>query len=201
MVADVWEKHGWDFHAKSGSSGPCRLFLHVLGKNRSSKNVWENAWKSQTSFFQKTFRYLWRFYSLLFHGFFVAFQWPFRGPLLSRKRVFGPFSWLFRRGQVLHAQASSRSTRLLVYTLGHHVGVSPGEDTDSEWGLAPKKKSSEECGLAGKDLVLGVSSEDWVEGGWSQLGLACRGDSSISSLTGCALLGGLHRGFWSALCK
>ena len=27
--------------------------------------------------------------------FFVAFSWLFRGPLLSRKTVFGPFSWLF----------------------------------------------------------------------------------------------------------
>ena len=45
---------------------------------------------------QKTFRYLWRFYSLLFRGFFVAFPWLFRGPLLSRKTVFGPFLWLFR---------------------------------------------------------------------------------------------------------
>ena len=45
---------------------------------------------------QKTFRYLWRFYSLLFRGFFVAFPWLFRDPLLSRKTVFGPFSWLFR---------------------------------------------------------------------------------------------------------
>ena len=34
---------------------------------------------------QKTFRY-----------FFVAFSWFFRGPLLSRKTVFGPFSLLFR---------------------------------------------------------------------------------------------------------
>ena len=45
---------------------------------------------------QKTFRYLWRFYSLLFRGFFVVFSWLFRGPLLSRKTVFGPFSLLFR---------------------------------------------------------------------------------------------------------
>ena len=44
---------------------------------------------------QKTFRYLWRFYSLLFRGFFVLFSWLFRGPLLSRKTVFGPFSLLF----------------------------------------------------------------------------------------------------------
>ena len=62
--------------------------------------------------------------------------------------------------------------RLLVYACCLHVGVSPGEDTDSEWGLAPKKNSSEDCGLAEKDLVLEVSSEDWVEGEWSQLGLA-----------------------------
>ena len=41
---------------------------------------------------QKTFRYLWRFYSLLFRG----FSWLFRGPLLSRKTMFGPFSLLFR---------------------------------------------------------------------------------------------------------
>ena len=75
-------------------------------------------------FCQKTFRYLWRFYSLL-----------------------------FRRGRSQHTQASSRATPPLAYTRGHHVGVSPGEDTDSEWGLAPKKKSSEEGGLAGKDLV------------------------------------------------
>ena len=45
---------------------------------------------------QKTFRYLWRFYSLLFRGFSVAFPWLFRGPLRSRKTVFGRFSWLFR---------------------------------------------------------------------------------------------------------
>ena len=28
VVADVWEKDVWDFHAESGSSGPCRPFLH-----------------------------------------------------------------------------------------------------------------------------------------------------------------------------
>ena len=66
----------------------------------------------------------------------------------------------FRRGREQHTRASSRATRLLVYTRGRHVGVSPGEGTDSEWGLAPKKKSSEEGGLAEKDLVPGVSSED-----------------------------------------
>ena len=31
-VADVWEKDVWEFQAKSGSSGSCRLFLHFLGK-------------------------------------------------------------------------------------------------------------------------------------------------------------------------
>ena len=45
---------------------------------------------------QKTFHYLWGFYLLLFRGFFVAFPWLFRGPLPSRKTVFGPFSWFFR---------------------------------------------------------------------------------------------------------
>ena len=122
---------------------------------------------------QKTFRYLWRFYSLIFRGFLVAFP------------------WLFRAGREQHSKASPIATGLLVYTCCHHVGVSPGEDTDSEWGLAPKKKSSEDCGLADKDLVLEVSSEDWVEGDWSQLGLARWGGSSMSSLTGYVLLGGL----------
>ena len=31
-VADVWEKDVWEFQAKSGCSGSCRLFLHFLGK-------------------------------------------------------------------------------------------------------------------------------------------------------------------------
>ena len=47
-------------------------------------------------FSQKTFRYLLRFCSLLFRGFFVVFSWLFRGPHLLRKTVFGRFSWLFR---------------------------------------------------------------------------------------------------------
>ena len=32
VVADVWEKDVWEFQAKSGSSGSCRLFLHFRGK-------------------------------------------------------------------------------------------------------------------------------------------------------------------------
>ena len=32
LFADVWEKDVWEFQAKSGSSGSCRLFLHFLGK-------------------------------------------------------------------------------------------------------------------------------------------------------------------------
>ena len=48
VVADVWEKDVWDFQAKSGSSGSCRLFLHFLGKIA----VQGDPWKSQTSFFQ-----------------------------------------------------------------------------------------------------------------------------------------------------
>ena len=31
VVADVWEKDVWEFQAKSGSLGSCRLFLHFLG--------------------------------------------------------------------------------------------------------------------------------------------------------------------------
>ena len=31
-IADVWEKDVWEFQAKSGSSGSCRLFLRFLGK-------------------------------------------------------------------------------------------------------------------------------------------------------------------------
>ena len=29
---DVWKKDVWEFQARSGSSGSCRLFLHFLGK-------------------------------------------------------------------------------------------------------------------------------------------------------------------------
>ena len=32
MAADVCMKDVWEFQAKSGSSGSCRLFLHFLGK-------------------------------------------------------------------------------------------------------------------------------------------------------------------------
>ena len=35
-------------------------------------------------------------FSLLVAFLLVTFSWLFRGPLLSRKTVFGPFSWLFR---------------------------------------------------------------------------------------------------------
>ena len=51
VVSDVWEKDVWDFQAKSGSSGFCRLFPR-FEETRSSKNVWESTWKFQTSFFQ-----------------------------------------------------------------------------------------------------------------------------------------------------
>ena len=122
-------------------------FLSQLDPNSGScREILPPFWPPA---YQKTFRYLWRFYSLL-----------------------------FRAGPEHHSNASSSSTRLLVYACCHHVGVSPGEDTDSEWGLAPKKNSSEDCGLAERDLVLEVSSEDWVEGEWSQLGLARWGGSS-----------------------
>ena len=32
LVADVWKEAVWEFRAKSGSSGSCRLFLHFLRK-------------------------------------------------------------------------------------------------------------------------------------------------------------------------
>ena len=58
-VADVWEKDVWEFQAKSGSSGACCPFLHFLGENHSSKNVWGNTWNSQTSFFQTSTPFWW----------------------------------------------------------------------------------------------------------------------------------------------
>ena len=36
-VADVWKKGVWEFQAKSGSSGSCRLFLHFLGKIKAKE--------------------------------------------------------------------------------------------------------------------------------------------------------------------
>ena len=50
MAADVWEKDVWEFQAKSGRFLP--PFPSFPRENRNSRNVWENAWKSQTSFFQ-----------------------------------------------------------------------------------------------------------------------------------------------------
>ena len=47
--------------------------------------------------------------------FFVVFSWLFRGPLLSRKTVFGPFSWLFRGpcfGQILRVLALEQSSEI-----------------------------------------------------------------------------------------
>ena len=103
----------------------------------------------------------------------------------------------FTRYFFVHSQASAThrhpagSTKQLTYPGGHHAGVSPGEFTGSLWGLAPKKNSSEEVGLAEKGLAPGVSSKDWVEGVVSQVGLASLGVSVTSSRTGVELLGGL----------
>ena len=51
--------------------------------------------------------------------FFVFFSWLFRGPLLSRKTVFGPFSLLFRGffvapvlGKILRVLALEQSSEL-----------------------------------------------------------------------------------------
>ena len=41
-------------------------------------------------------RHLSEDFSLLVAFLLVTFSWLFRGPLLSRKTVFGPFSWFFR---------------------------------------------------------------------------------------------------------
>ena len=116
-----------------------------------------------TTFNQKTFRYLWRFYSLFFRGFFVAFPWFFRGPLLSRRTnsVLGFFRWIRQRNST---KASDCLPRQLAYPGGYHADVSPGEDIGSWRGLAPKKNSSEEVGLAEKGLAPGVSSEEFFRG-------------------------------------
>ena len=37
VVADVWEKDVWDFQAKSGSSGSCRLCLHFRTSKMSGQ--------------------------------------------------------------------------------------------------------------------------------------------------------------------
>ena len=63
-VADVWKKDVWEFQAKSGSLGSCRLFLHFLGKIAVRKNVWESTWKSQTSFLQTSAAF-WDFLDLI----------------------------------------------------------------------------------------------------------------------------------------
>ena len=51
------------------------------------------------------------------HYFFVAFSWffswLFRGPHLLGKTVFGPFSWLFRFGQILRVLALEKSSESL----------------------------------------------------------------------------------------
>ena len=39
VVADVWERDVWDFQAKSGSSGSCRLFINFLGKIAAQKKT------------------------------------------------------------------------------------------------------------------------------------------------------------------
>ena len=93
----------------------------------------------------------------------VGQGWFFRGPLLSGKTVFGPFSLLFRpfpRQREPNASGSFYGASSLPGR--PHAGVSPGEFTGSWWGLAPKKNSSEELGLAEKGRALEVSSEDCV---------------------------------------
>ena len=54
-------------------------------------------------------------FSLLVAFLLVTFSWLFRGPLLSRKTVFGPFSLLFRGprfGQILRVLALEQSSEV-----------------------------------------------------------------------------------------
>ena len=56
---------------------------------------------------QKTFHYLWRFYFLLFRGFFVALSWLFRGPCCLEKHCLCPFRGfcgLFFLGNFTHTR-------------------------------------------------------------------------------------------------
>ena len=62
---------------------------------------------------KKGFRRLFVTCGVFTRYFFVTFSWLFRGPLLSRKTVFGPFSWLFRGprfGQNLRVLALEQSS-------------------------------------------------------------------------------------------
>ena len=69
---------------------------------------------------QKAFRNLWRFYSLLFRGFFVVFSWLFVALFCLEKQCSGlfryffvVFSWLFRGpscGQILRVLALEQSS-------------------------------------------------------------------------------------------
>ena len=117
----------------------------------------------ETALFQKTFRYLWLFYSVLFRGFFVVFSWLFRGPLLSRKTVFGPFfvtfSWLFRGprfGQILRVLALEQSSDFCLLSKSSPEGarmllVRPGTCLKKGW-VGPARHPpllSESFGRAG----------------------------------------------------
>ena len=110
-------------HARCKLSKVWSRSYREINRLHSATNEWSRSYRSDN---QKTFRYLWRFYSLLFCGFFVVFSWLFRGPLLSRKTVFGPFSllfrgffvaflWLFRGprfGQILRVLALEQSSEI-----------------------------------------------------------------------------------------
>ena len=74
-------------------------------------------------------------FSLLVAFLLVTFSWLFRGPLLSRKTVFGPFSllfrgffvafsWLFRVGQILRVLALEQSSESFAITFSQLLSVS-----------------------------------------------------------------------------
>ena len=70
------------------------------------------------------------------------------------------------------------------------MSVSPLGRTPTQSGAWPRKRIPLRSS-AWPERILEVSSEDWVECEGSQLSLARWGDSSVSSLTGYVLFGGL----------
>ena len=67
-------------------------------ENKHMKNI-KREQRRKTQFRQHGQQWIRRLFvtcGVFTRYFFVAFSWLFRGPLLSRKTVFGPFSLLFR---------------------------------------------------------------------------------------------------------
>ena len=68
---------------------------HAWGHIQMCAIPYTLAWERPSSFCVNIIRRLFVTCCVFTRYFFVAFSWFFRGPLLSRKTVFGPFSWLF----------------------------------------------------------------------------------------------------------